>query len=199
MTTTNEEVRGFLEKSGYRFSFDEKQGCFSLSFYTDSYRSVSGEGGVHIAVYTADEGRAFGIVAKRIYVIRDEPREASVLKALLFANALWRFARFELDIADGEVAASVVIRVLDARLTEEQVLGGLNYLVTAVNETYPMIMRARETGEVRALSPAEAEVEAVVVRTGNLTGQGRAKVIQALDDALAKAGESASPDDLERL
>ena len=199
MTTTNEEVRGFLEKSGYRFSFDEEQGCFTLGFYTDYYRDVSGEGHLRLAVYTADEGRAFGIVAKRLYVLQDELREASVLKALLFANALWRFARFELDVADGEAAASVVIRVMDARLTEEQVLGGIRYLYSAIDETYPMIMRARETGEVRALSPAEAEVEAVVERTGNLTSEGRAKVIQALDEALAKAGESTSSDAPERL
>ena len=199
MTATLEEIRGYLDGLGYRYSFDEEEGFFSLLFNTETYRDEEGEATVRLVIYVADKGNTFGCLATGLYVVRNEPHEAAILRSLMYANALRKFVRFEMDHSGGEVLASIVIPVADSRLTEEQFRVTVEFLLTAVEETYPMIMHARETGKVSAIRPAEYERQKLVERVGRLSDESRAKVLKALDEALEKAGPLGGDEELDRL
>ena len=200
MPTTLQDIQGYLDQAGYdKYDLQEEKSRIVMSFNMQQYTNPDGEKSVRVLIVVTDEGRACLLLIPRLYVHADEPNGPSVLKTLLYCAYLSEGVSFSLDVADGEIRASVRILLEDAALTFQQFRGSLDKLLSDVDSTHGMVVTAKETGEIKPIESGEERIERLARSIGELSDDSGARVRTALDGMIAKDPSGPAADAPESL
>ncbi len=157
MAATLEEISGFLDEMGWKHKVLEEKQRIITGHATESYVDDRGEDGFMIVISLQEDGGYIKIEAPQCYVYNPKKDHHEFLDALLIVSWRTKLIQYEYDPADGEIRALIEFPLEDAKLTKLQLERCLEGLVQIIDRYHPMLMIARDTGEIK--TPEELEKE----------------------------------------
>lgn len=146
MATSISEISGFLKETGYRFEqFGENQ--IRLGFTTQNYINPLGHKSLLLLISLFEDGRYLAVSAPLAMKLAGPHADAFVRACMMFQ---WqtKLIQFEYDDSDGEIRPVIEFPLEDAPLTRTQLNRCLHGMVTLVDEVYPILKKALETGVI---------------------------------------------------
>ena len=194
MATTLQQVKGYLDEKGFKYSIDEKKQLIRTGFNMDHYVDSDGDKSVRIVVRLYEDGEFIEVLAPNLYTYKDGPNALALLQACLIASWRTKMVQFEYDPSDGEIRATIEVPIEDSTMTSRQfhrILGGL---LTFVDKFHPMLKEAMDTGKIVPPDDEDRRMTEVMEMLRRLGPEGLKKVLDAAGQAAdgAPAAESAA-------
>jgi hypothetical protein len=174
MATSIDEICGFLREEGLRFERigDER---IQLGITTENYVNIMGRKGLFIVISLSENGEYFSMFAPQAFQATG-PHVDAFLRACMLFQWQTKLIQFEYDESDGEIRPVIEFPLEDSRLTRLQLKRCLHGIVTLVDEVYPVLKKALETGEIefpaKGGGTPRAVIEALEKQIQTLLDQG---------------------------
>jgi len=182
MPVTAQELEGMLKQSELRFE-QKGLGTFVLAFKTRNFKDTQGRDALLVAIQLDEDGGYIKFFAPLAFTIQG-PHADAFLKACMQIQWMTRLIQFEFDANDGEVRPMVEFPIEDGKITLRQFQRCLYGLTSLVDDAYPTLKRALDTG---------------VVSFEDTPGGSKEDPLQALRQLIEKLRSSKDPADQARL
>jgi len=172
MSATLEEISGFLDEMGWKHKVLAEKQRIITGHATDNYLDDRGEKGFTIVISLQEDGEYIKTIAPQCYVYNPKKDHHEFLDALLIVSWRTKLVKYEYDPADGEIRALVEFPLEDAKLTKRQLERCLEALVQIIDHYHPMLMVARDTGEIKTPEELEKEFQEFLAQRRRASGGG---------------------------
>ncbi len=190
MPVTLDQIAGFLDKAGTKFSRNAEQDAIEIPIPLRRYRNGTGDNSILVIVTVAPGGQAVAVRVPVLYTVPEGPTALPTLKALILASREAEYVKFVADPEDNSVEVIGSMPVANARLTPEQLNLFLSDFPAVIEYFHPMIQRAIDTGEVIEPDPEEQKIDAILEEIDGLEAEDLAWLREALDELANQAANS---------
>ena len=149
MSTTIEEIKGFLDAERLKYQHREGATFLHAGFTLKRYRNPEKENKLRLFIAVEEHGEFLKVGAPGAY--KFDPNGNSFNKLALFQTLLQishmtKMAQFEYDPDDGDIQASIEFPLEDSKLTRRQLMLCVNNLTDIVGIYHEHIMDAIKGG-----------------------------------------------------
>jgi len=158
MSTTIEEIKGFLDAEDLKYDHDAGDCYIRTGFKTEHYANHEGRKSLRIIIELVEGGEFIKFMAPKAYNI---PKDASsfhkmaLFQTLLHISYRTKMVQFEYDPGDGEIRANIEFPLEDALLTQKQMSRCLSCLTGVMDHYHEQINDAIHSG----ITPESEEEE----------------------------------------
>lgn len=184
MTTTYDEIKGFLNELDFSFKHNEEKGYIATGFGTKNYRDEDNDDHCPVIIKIDENGEFLKIFSPGLYHYKKGPNKRAVFQSCLMVCYQTKMIQYEYDEEDGEIRAIIEFPLEDAKLTQKQLKRILQGLIRIIDEYDKPIRTAIETGKV--------EFDGVGIKASMLRELG-------IDPELASLMEGMSPEEMKAL
>lgn len=147
MATNLEAIADILKGEGVQFTKNDEKNRIETGFRMPFYRDPEGIEVLGLIIRCEEDGDMLRIIAPFIYKCNRDNFPV-VLQAMNEANRTFKFLKFQLDPADGEVRAELELPLEDALPTRRQFLRALMVFPDVIERCDPTFQAAVESGNM---------------------------------------------------
>jgi hypothetical protein len=136
-----------------------------VPYGTENYVNSDGDKRLVIVLKVEEDGEFLRLFVP-MALKADGPHRDAILRACMMVHWKSKLIKFEYDDSDGEVRPVIEVSIEDSTLTLGQVRRCLGALVGLLDQYYPVLRRAQQTGEVVFDPPAPAQTAASELPAG---------------------------------
>ena len=145
MATSLSEIARMLDSEGV--NYHRTSNFIAMGWGTGKYKDSSNEKSIMIVIRLSENGEYFKAFAPEAFTIGEAYRDP-FLRACAIIQWKTKLIQFEYDENDGEVRPIIEFPLEDSSLTQRQLMRCVSGMVQLIDQFYPVLRRASETGVV---------------------------------------------------
>ncbi len=143
MSTSFEQIEGFLESRNLKYQRDESRKSILVPFGF----SEAGFDQVVFVVRLQEDGEFFEILVPNLFKYPDGPHKLPLMQTLLNISWETKMLQWEYDPSDGEIRATIEFPLEDAPMTSRQFFRAFDGMLQFIQVFGPRIRTVIETGK----------------------------------------------------
>lgn len=162
MAMTLHEVQTMFDQLGIKY---EQKGLSRLlfAFKTSTYLSPEGDPGVMLVLQLDEDGEYLKLFAPEAFKLQGAHSDA-FLRACMMIQWQTKMVQFEFDATDGEIRPIVEFPLEDGKVTLKQLNRCMGAIVGILEEYYPVLRKAVDSGTIDFGNEANAGVLEILAR-----------------------------------
>ncbi len=149
MPTSIQEIKGFLEAEGLKYTHREGTNFLLTGFRVPKYRNAENANLLELFIAVEEHGEFLKVGAPNAYKFAPNGNsfhKLALFQTLLQISHMTKMVQFEYDADDGEIQAIVEFPLEDSPLTRRQLMRCLNGLTETIDRWHQDIVDAIKGG-----------------------------------------------------